>query len=173
MQRRRYDTREDEFIREKYKVMTDKEIAEKLDRPWRSIKSRRRILDLLKPVAFKSWTEAEQEFLIENHKTMSDGDIGKALGRTENSVLHRRQRIGLMKNGLRPSHIRRIQHKVNKPKVNEPKALRSKSRSKKRIEVSEKTRAQAERTARRIAGKIGMTPQRLREILTATDSKGE
>ena len=91
----KYDFTEDndKFIIENYKKLTDPKLAEKLNKPLKSIIYRRLIVLGKKKVVRRNFTPEENKFILENYKKMTDVAIAKTLSRSLISVTHHRNRI--------------------------------------------------------------------------------
>lgn len=91
-------TREEEdFVRANYKILTNNEIARRLNRTPRAIEHRTWRLDLVRFKRSPRWTGAEDEVLVANVEKMNDEAIGALIGRTANGVFSRRMALGLMR----------------------------------------------------------------------------
>ena len=83
------------FIKNNYKEMTDKEIAEVLNKPIACIGMKRVRVGCGRVNG--EWSEKEERYLLENYRTMSDTEVAYILDRTESSVRGKRGRMHLSK----------------------------------------------------------------------------
>jgi hypothetical protein len=83
----------DKFILENCDKMTDAEIAEKLDKPVKSIIYRRLMVLRQKKVHRRNFSEEENKFILDNYNKMTDIEIARTLNRSLISVTHHRNRI--------------------------------------------------------------------------------
>jgi DNA-binding CsgD family transcriptional regulator len=87
-----------EFVRDNYQDMTDKEIAEELNRSKHSVRSRRNIEGWNKKTQDEEpWDEEETAFLRENYDDLTASEIADRLGRKVRSVHNKAERIDLRK----------------------------------------------------------------------------
>ena len=84
---------DDQFITENYDKMTDPKLAEKLNKPVKSIIYRRLIVLGKKKVIRRNFSQEENEFILNNYSQMTDNAIAKTLNRSLISVTHHRNRI--------------------------------------------------------------------------------
>lgn len=84
---------DDKFIVENCNNMTDSEIANKLDKPVKSIIYRRLMVLKKKKVNRRNFTDEEDNFILNNYDKMTDTDIAQKLNRSLISVTHHRNRI--------------------------------------------------------------------------------
>ena len=101
MKDQKWTAEEETFLKKNYQTMTQKQLADKLNRKIGSIRWKAEKLGL-KKVEEREWTEKEIKFLIENYQNMSDRELAKKLNRTKSSILHKRQRLNLRKIKLPP-----------------------------------------------------------------------
>ena len=91
----KWSEEEFQFLRDNYLSMTHAEMAEKLNRPIKSVQEFCSRLKLRKNPAL--WTEEEYQFLRDNFDKMSYTEISKHLKRPVNSVSLYCQRLNLTK----------------------------------------------------------------------------
>ncbi|MCD6161868.1 MAG: hypothetical protein J7K40_05580 [candidate division Zixibacteria bacterium] len=84
---------DDKFILDNYDSMTDPAMAEKLNKPLKSIIYRRLIVLGKKKVIRRNFTVEENNFILDNYNDMTDIAIAQTLNRSLISVTHHRNRI--------------------------------------------------------------------------------
>lgn len=86
---------QDEFVKENFKLMSDKEIGEVLGKTESSIKNRRKKLRCVSDTKF--WTKKEDNILLNNfyHKTFEE--LCELLNRPYHGVIGRAEKLGLKK----------------------------------------------------------------------------
>lgn len=101
----RWSKKEVEFIKNNYKEMETKELAEHIDQTPRAIRNKLNRLGIylrdLKRGMKYNWSEEDIEFLKSNYKDMIDQEIADKLGKSKAIVCNKRLELGLKKNGLR------------------------------------------------------------------------
>ena len=92
---RDWTEKEEEYLRNNYKEMMDKEIAEELDRSTDSVAGKRHRMGLWKR---ETWSREEVKFLKENYDTMTAEEIGEKLGRSKAAVYGKAKMLRKSKN---------------------------------------------------------------------------
>jgi len=88
-----FTEKDDKFILENCDDLTDPKLAEKLNKPVKSVIYRRLIVLGKKKVVRRNFTQQENKFILENYDHMTDNAIAEELNRSLISVTHHRNRI--------------------------------------------------------------------------------
>jgi hypothetical protein len=98
---KRWSEEEIEFIRENYKKLTVKEIADELKRTPRGVRGKiERIgikLEPLKRNQKYKWTKEDVKFIKDNYKVLTDKKIAKKINKSKAAVCRKRLNLGLRK----------------------------------------------------------------------------
>ncbi len=89
---------EEQFLRDNYMEMDDKELGKKVNRTKTSINARRFILKINRGRRF--WTSDEEQFLRNNYMNMIDKELGKILNRTKTATNSKLRKLKLRKNKM-------------------------------------------------------------------------
>lgn len=92
---KKYTDEEITFVKENYKKLTVKQLAEKLNKSTYNISTILSELGLKKQV-HKPWNKEEIEFLKKNYMSMTNTEIAKRLNRSLNSISARMDQLGLV-----------------------------------------------------------------------------
>ena len=87
---------DDEYLRQNFSVLSDKEMAAKLGRTTAAVQDRRGILGLLR-IKMSDFTDEEVEYIVANYSTKKLEDIATVLNRTEGSIKAKGRSLGLKK----------------------------------------------------------------------------
>lgn len=84
--------KEYKFIRDNWQIMSDEEMANKLNRPVKSVAAKRAELGFSRD---DSYSEEELKYIQDNWESKTDAEMGNAIGRSEVSIMLFRRRLGL------------------------------------------------------------------------------
>jgi Zn-dependent peptidase ImmA (M78 family) len=91
---KRWTDEDEQFLRENYQNMTNKDLADKFGVSTISIQRKLSRLGFIRQVQ-KKWEGDEEEFLRKNYQAMDDKDLAKHYGVTEISIKRKLTRLGL------------------------------------------------------------------------------
>ena len=98
---KRWSEEEVEFIKENYKQLTVKEIADELKRTPRGVRGKIERLDIdLEPLKRNQkyeWTEKDIKFIKDNYKILTDEEIAEKIDKSKSAVCRKRLNLGLRK----------------------------------------------------------------------------
>ncbi len=84
---------QDNFISRNFKRMTDKKMAEHLNKPATAVTYRRLIILGKKKIERRNFTSEEDQFILNNYHRLTDQAIARILDRSVISVTHHRSKI--------------------------------------------------------------------------------
>lgn len=86
---------EDQFLKENYLDLSDKELVEQLGRSLDGVRYRMSKLNLERPTKMKRWTPEEDEYALTNFGSIKLSSIARNLGRSQRAVEARLNRLGV------------------------------------------------------------------------------
>jgi len=88
-----FTDKDDAYIEQHSERLTDSAIAQKLNKPIKSVIYRRLIVLGKKKIDRRNFSEAEDRYIVDNYRHKTDMEIARSLGRSLISVTHHRNRI--------------------------------------------------------------------------------
>lgn len=93
--KRPWSLEDEEYLRQYWNVLTDKDLAYTLDRDAEQVKDKRTRMGLTNKKQRQKWTPEEEQFLEDNRGRLSFEELAIRLGRTEASIRNRSTVLGI------------------------------------------------------------------------------